>query len=134
MRSEKAVRGLVMAAGVLAAMTIASPAASASYMHNIIIDGRTLPTNAHSVSVWAPGDGTRPSGCVKNLNAGTDVNTGILIPSGESYSFWAETGSTCGHRFSGRTVQCLCNVTLRESDPWDYRVKFVTKISSTLGG
>lgn len=133
MRSKKAVRGVVMAAGVLAVMTVASPAASASYVHNIVIDGKSLPANARSVSVWGPGDGNRPGACITGLNSknpapnpiAPDVDTGILIPSDGTYSFTAETGTTCASRFNTRnTIACMCNVKVRESDPWTLRVVF----------
>ncbi|WP_394617296.1 hypothetical protein JNUCC0626_48145 [Lentzea sp. JNUCC 0626] len=120
MRSRKAVRGLVMAAGLLATMAIGSPSASASYMHNIIIDGESLPYGTHSVSLWWPED-RQPSACVDNLSGRKDRNTGILIPSDVRFTFVADTSTGC---FGGKRIKCLCGVTLRDSDPEGYLVRF----------
>ncbi|WP_394617297.1 hypothetical protein JNUCC0626_48150 [Lentzea sp. JNUCC 0626] len=90
-------------------------------MHNIIIDGESLPYGTHSVAVWWPDDKKNPSTCIENISGRpANIDTGILFPSDARMSFWAETGSTC---WNGAAFKCLCGVVLRDSDPMNYRVR-----------
>lgn len=123
MRSKKVARGLALAAGALAVMTVASPPASASNVHTAIIDGESLPGGTHSVSVWY-GNDARPSACFRNINGRpSNIDTRLHFASGVRVSFWAETETTCS---SDRGENGIANVSvvLRDSDPYQYVVRF----------